>query len=67
MPNATPRLAECSRCRRAREEFASRFPALTRSTVPDHGADWCAAQSVEIFPYTYGHPKGYVQVRTETP
>ncbi len=56
--------AGCPRCQEAARRFRAEFPTLTRSTAPDHADRFCAAPSAETFgPSTYGHPKGYVQVR----
>ena len=52
----------CHFCKEAREEFSKKFTLLTISEVEDHGEDFCAAQSKEIYKNCCGHPMGYIQI-----
>lgn len=57
--------AACPRCREAREAVAAAGFRVSR--VPDHGDDFCAAQSVELAgPGTFSAPAFYRQVRAES-
>lgn len=52
----------CPRCIEAREAVTA--GGWTLSNVPDHGDNFCAAQSVELCGRaTFGAPRSYVQVR----
>ena len=52
----------CQRCIDARSAITA--AGFLVSEAPDHGQDFCAAQSIETHgPAFYNHPKVYVQVK----
>lgn len=63
--NAQP----CPRCEEAARKCAAECAklGLHPSGIRDHGEHWCAEQSRETWPGTYGHPRVWIQVRAPRP